>query len=58
MKDASKDLSHDSRAYRGKKPAENEEAKKTTRRQKNGTPDTMNTKKNVTDKTCGDDFCN
>jgi hypothetical protein len=28
MKDASKDLSHDSRAYRGKKPAENEEAKK------------------------------
>jgi hypothetical protein len=29
MKDASKDLSHDSRAYRGKKPAENEEAKKT-----------------------------
>jgi hypothetical protein len=58
MKDASKDLSHDSRAYRGKKPAENEEAKKNNATTKERDARCNEHEKNVTDKTCGDDFRN
>jgi hypothetical protein len=58
MKDASKDLSHDNRVYRGKKPAENEEAKKTNATTKEWDSRCNEHEKNVIDKTCGVDFRN